>query len=63
MAGDPSECRKHAKACLRLAAEAHSPQAKETFENLAETWLRLAADLDAAKALLTQWGSGSQKPS
>jgi hypothetical protein len=43
MPGNPHECRKHAQT-LRLAAEAHNPQAKETFESLAETWLRLAAD-------------------
>jgi hypothetical protein len=63
MPGDPGECREHAKTCLRLAAEAHSSQAKETFESLAESWLRLAADLEAAKALLAQWGSSSQRPS
>jgi hypothetical protein len=63
MPGDPSECREHAKNCLRLAAEANNQQAKETFESLVETWLRLAADLEAAKALLKQWGSTPQKPS
>jgi hypothetical protein len=63
MPGDPRECRERAKSCLRLAAEAHSLQAKETFESLAETWLRLAADLEAAKDLLKQWGSLPQKPS
>jgi hypothetical protein len=62
MPGDPSECREHAKTCLRLAAEAHNPQAKQTFKNLAETWLRVAADLEAAKALLKQWGSAPEKP-
>jgi hypothetical protein len=63
MPGDPSECREPRQDCLRLAAEAHNPQAKETFESLAKTWLRLAADLEAAKALLKQWGSTPQKPS
>jgi hypothetical protein len=57
MPGDPSECREHAKSCLQLAAEAHSSQAKETFESLAESWLRLAADLESARALLKEWGS------
>jgi hypothetical protein len=56
MPGDPSECREHAKSCLQLAAEAHSSQSKETFESLAETWLRLAADLEQARALLEEWG-------
>jgi hypothetical protein len=62
MPGDPNECREHAESCLRLAAETHNPQAKETFESLAQTWLRLAADLEAAKALLQQWGSAPEKP-
>ena len=56
MPGDPSECREHAKSCLQLAAEAHSSQAKETFESLAGTWLRLAADLEQSRALLEEWG-------
>jgi hypothetical protein len=54
MPGDPSECREHAKNCLELAAQAHNRQAKETFQSLAETWLRLAADLEAARASLKQ---------
>jgi hypothetical protein len=53
MPGDPNECREHAESCLRLAAETHNPQAKETFESLAQTWLRLAVDLEAALV----WGS------
>jgi len=61
MPGDPSECREHAKNCLELAAEAHSQQAKETFQSLAETWLRLAADLEAARASLKQWGAPEVK--
>jgi hypothetical protein len=61
--GDPKECREHAKTCLRMASETNSPQAKETFENLAQTWLRLAADLEAAKALIDKGGNGPTKPS
>jgi hypothetical protein len=56
MPGDPSECREHAKNCLRMASEAPSPLAKARFENLAETWMRLATDLEHARALLEQWG-------
>jgi len=35
MPGNPHECRDHAKNCLRLAAEAASPAAKERFQVLA----------------------------
>jgi hypothetical protein len=62
MPGDPNQCREHAKNCLRLV-EAVNPQTKETFESLAKTWLRLAADLEAARALLKEWGSASKMPS
>jgi len=47
MPGDPKECREHAKTCMRLAASAKTTEAAIVFENLASTWLRLAADLGA----------------
>lgn len=56
MPGDPKECREHAKCCLRLAAEAPSPLAKARFQKLAETWMRLATDLELTLSLLEQWG-------
>jgi hypothetical protein len=56
MPGNPKECREHAKNCYRLAANAHTQAAKERFEELARTWLALAADLDAAQSLLDVWG-------
>jgi hypothetical protein len=52
MPGDPKECRQHALACVRLAQTSASPQAREQFANLAHTWLRLAAELEQAQALL-----------
>ena len=56
MPGDPKECREHAKCCLRLAAEAPSSLAKARFQELAETWMRLATDLELSLSLLEQWG-------
>jgi hypothetical protein len=52
MPGDPKECRQHALTCVRLAKTSPSPQAREQFANLANTWLRLAYDLERAQALL-----------
>jgi hypothetical protein len=52
MPGDPKECRDHAKACMRLAASAKTTEAAIVFENLASTWLRLAADLETSAILL-----------
>jgi hypothetical protein len=52
MPGDPKECRDHAKACMRLAGSAKTTEAAIVFENLASTWLRLAADLETSAILL-----------
>jgi hypothetical protein len=61
MPGNPTECREHAKECLKLAAEALSPLARVHFEDLAKTWGRLANDLDRTKALLTYWATIDDK--
>ena len=51
MPGDPKDCRDHAKTCMRLAASAKTTEAAIVFENLASTWLRLAADLETSAIL------------
>ena len=56
MPGDPKECREHAKHCLEVANHAPSSLAKARFEELAQTWLRLARDFEVAKTLLEDWG-------
>lgn len=63
MPGDPKECREHAKRCLEIAATAPSPLDKARFEDLAKTWIRLARDLELAKALVDQWGEPETKKS
>ncbi len=57
MPGDPKECREHAKRCQELADASPSPLAKARFAELAQTWLRLAHDLEHAKALVEHWGA------
>ena len=56
MPGDPNECRENAKCCLQMAAELSRPSPKAQFENLAQTWLNLATDLERARALVKHWG-------
>jgi hypothetical protein len=56
MPGDPAECREHAKHCQQMADAAPSTMAKARFEELAQTWTRLAHDLESATALLEHWG-------
>jgi site-specific DNA recombinase len=50
--GDPSECRKQAENCLRLARVA--PMLSAHFEELAQRWLRVADDLERAEAYLAK---------
>ena len=56
MPGDPRECREHARHCAEIAASASTPLVRENFLALAETWSRLARDLETSKALLESWG-------
>ena len=71
MPGDPKECRQHALTCARLAQTLASPQARERFASLANTWLRLADDLERTLALLETFDdedererlTGTPKPS
>jgi hypothetical protein len=52
MPGDPKECRQHARRCAELASVATTPEAREQFLSLQQSWIRLAADLDNAKAVI-----------
>ena len=52
MPGYPPECRPHALHYLQLAETATTPESRQEFIALAETWKQLAAELDADEALL-----------
>jgi ribosome-binding factor A len=52
MPGDPKERREHAKRCAELAKAATAPEARDQFLSLQMSWIRLAADLDNAKAFI-----------
>jgi hypothetical protein len=52
MPGDPNECRQQAEHCAELARLANTPEGRETFLSLQMTWIRLAAELDRAGALI-----------
>ena len=56
MPGDPKEYREYAKRCLKIAQETPNPALRASLEEIAHHWLRLAADLEATKPLLEQWG-------
>jgi hypothetical protein len=52
MPGDPKECRQHALNCMLHANAATTVEAKQTFHNLAQSWTRLAVELESARAFL-----------
>jgi hypothetical protein len=52
MPGDPAQCRIYAARYLELSKRAKDPARGETLAALAETWTKLAAELEADKSLL-----------
>jgi hypothetical protein len=52
MPGNSEQCRLNAARCIRLAKRARRPEVRENFTALAETWTRLAAELESDGALL-----------
>ena len=57
MPGDPKECRENAKRCLEIAQTARTEADRERLEGLAQRWLALATDFEAANVLLGKWSS------
>jgi len=51
MSGDPKECRANALRCSELAAKTPNRPLKATLLGLAETWVRLATELETAEAV------------
>ena len=62
MPGDPKECREHAKRCAELAKVATTPEARDQFLSLQMSWIRLAADLDNAEALIDAMNEMDEEP-
>ena len=52
MPGDPQQCRQHAERCAELARLTSTPEARDQFLSLQMTWIRLASELDQARALI-----------
>ena len=52
MPGNPKECRQHAANCRQFAAESISVSGRDAFLNLAETWERLARELEGAESFI-----------
>jgi hypothetical protein len=52
MPGDPAKCRLNAERYFTLSERAADPARRERLVALAETWARLAAELESDQALL-----------
>lgn len=51
MPGDPDQCRLNAARCLALAERAWRPEVRQAFIDLAQTWKKLAAEIESDQAL------------
>ena len=52
MPGDPAQCRLNAVRCFKLSERAKDPARRQSLAALAETWTKLAAELESEQALL-----------
>ena len=52
MPGDPAKCRLYAARCLKLSERAKDPARRQRLASLAQTWIKLAAELESDQALL-----------
>ena len=52
MPSDPKYCLAEAIRCIELARRARTLEGRQTFQNLAEKWKGLAADIERAEASL-----------
>jgi lipid A disaccharide synthetase len=52
MPGDSHQCRRNATRCLALAQRARKPETRRNFALMAETWEKLAAEMESDRVLL-----------
>jgi hypothetical protein len=57
------EFRQNARDCVRLAKQADNPQSRERLLQLAQTWMRFAAQADLIKGTdqPEQWGGEDER--
>ena len=53
MPSDPAQCRLYAARYLELSERAQDPERRQSLAALAETWAKLAAELESEQALLS----------
>ena len=50
MPGDPNRCREHARRCAEIARHTASPEVRDHFTSLEQSWLRLAAEIESIRS-------------
>jgi hypothetical protein len=60
MPGDPNRCREHARRCAEIARHTASPEVRDHFTSLEQSWLRLAAEIESGQKLLDLIGEISR---
>ena len=60
MPGDPNRCREHARRCAEIARYTPSPEVRDHFTSLEQSWLRLAAEIESGQKLLDLIGEISR---
>jgi hypothetical protein len=56
MLGDPKEYKQRALLCAKRARTSQSPEVRQKFADLAQTWLLFAVQLEEQRALIDHWG-------
>ena len=60
MPGDPNKCREHARRCAEIARHTASREVRDHSSSLEESWLRLAAEVEAGQMFLDLIGEISR---
>ena len=63
MATDPTECRQFAARCMEVADSSLNNEVKQSMSNLANTWIKLAEELDRAQSISKQLNAVAQHQS
>jgi len=51
---DPKQCRDNADFCANLAENAKTPEERESFMELAQTWIQLAINMETLIGLMDE---------
>ena len=62
MTGDAKQCREYAQRCVEISRRAMNPSHRQMMDGLAQTWIKLALELERSEALLDAYPNGHVTP-